>query len=221
MDTRGKLKTCLKQFECESTLSQLPPHQKASVLIPLFMKKGELHILMTLRSLNLKHSAGEVCFPGGKHDSRDRDEIDTALREAEEEIGLSTDQVEVVGRLFPVLSKSGLFVTPVVAFIKDTFQAHPNPEEVSHVFSVPLSFFLGQTNHSSYYLPGITGKLHSFMYQDFDSKKTFHIWGLTAILAILVAVLVLGRKPMFEVDFDSEDPLPFFQRNLHFQISKL
>ncbi|XP_036400356.1 peroxisomal coenzyme A diphosphatase NUDT7 [Megalops cyprinoides] len=220
-DIKGKIKDNLKQHEIGSTFSYLPVLPKASVLIPLFVKKGEIHVLMTLRSLQLKSNAGEVCFPGGKYDPRDRDEIDTALREAEEEIGLTPDKVEVVCKLFPIINKSGLLVTPVVAFIEDLFEAQPNPAEVSDVFSVPLEYFLGQAGHSSYTVPGFSGKVHNFLYQDLQSGKVHQIWGLTAVLAIVVAALALRKKPSFETGFDTDNPLPHFQRNLNLRISKL
>ncbi|KAJ8412870.1 hypothetical protein AAFF_G00104520 [Aldrovandia affinis] len=128
-----KIRNNLKSYEIGSKYPDLPALPKASILIPLLVKNGEIHVLMTLRSLQLRSNAGEVCFPGGKYDPRDRDEIDTALREAQEEIGLHPDQVEVVSRLFPVINKSGLLVTAVVAFIDDSFDAQPNPAE----FPVP------------------------------------------------------------------------------------
>uniref|UniRef100_A0A3B1JB66 Si:dkey-234i14.6 n=1 Tax=Astyanax mexicanus TaxID=7994 RepID=A0A3B1JB66_ASTMX len=84
---------------------RLPELQKASVLIPLFFRGGDLHVLMTVRSIELKHNAGEVCFPGGKSDRNDTDEIHTALREAEEEIGLPPVGVEVVCRFTPILNQ--------------------------------------------------------------------------------------------------------------------
>ncbi|KAL7885613.1 hypothetical protein AOLI_G00059080 [Acnodon oligacanthus] len=112
-----------------------PALTKASVLIPLFVREGKLQVLMTVRSTELKHNAGEVCFPGGKSDRNDRDEIDTALREAEEEIGLPPDGVEVVCRLIPVLNQRGLLVTPVVGFISESFQARPNPAETRSITS--------------------------------------------------------------------------------------
>uniref|UniRef100_A0A3B1JPD5 Si:dkey-234i14.6 n=1 Tax=Astyanax mexicanus TaxID=7994 RepID=A0A3B1JPD5_ASTMX len=108
---------------------RLPELQKASVLIPLFFRGGDLHVLMTVRSIELKHNAGEVCFPGGKSDRNDTDEIHTALREAEEEIGLPPVGVEVVCRFTPILNQRGLLVTPVVGFISESFSARPNPAE--------------------------------------------------------------------------------------------
>lgn len=218
---KATIKNNLKLFEIGNTFSDLPELPKASVLIPLLMKSGEMHVLMTVRSLELRSSAGMICFPGGKYDPIDRNEIDTALRESEEEIGLAPDQVEVVCRLPPIINKSGILVTPVVAFIDDSFKAQPNPAEVSDVFTVPLDYFINRSGHSSFTVTGYVMEIHSFLYQDSDSGKVYTIWGLTAILAILTAVLAFRRKPVFEIAFDAEDPLPYFQRNLHFLVSKM
>uniref|UniRef100_A0AAY4BGV9 Nudix hydrolase domain-containing protein n=1 Tax=Denticeps clupeoides TaxID=299321 RepID=A0AAY4BGV9_9TELE len=105
MDAKEKAKEALRRFEVGNSLSCLPALPKASVLIPLFVRGGELHVLLTVRSPQLRSNAGEVCFPGGKYEPEDRDEIETALREAEEEIGLPPDQVEVVCRLWPMVTK--------------------------------------------------------------------------------------------------------------------
>lgn len=216
MHTKEKTISILKQFDIGDKFSDVPALPKASVLIPLFVRRGELHTLLTLRSKELRTSAGEVCFPGGKRDPSDRDDVDTALREAQEEIGLPPDEVQVVCALFPVISKSGLLVTPIVGFIDEAFCPRPNPAEVSAVFNVPLDFFTREKDHNS-----SIGHFHSFHFLDPDSGNQHHIWGLTAILAILVAALALKKKPEFVVGFDSEDPFSFFQQILHQRISKL
>ncbi|KAJ8340223.1 hypothetical protein SKAU_G00348560 [Synaphobranchus kaupii] len=179
-DIKAKIKNNLKLYEIGNSCSDLPELPKASVLIPLLMKNGEMHVLMTLRSLELRSSAGEVCFPGGKYDPRDLSEMDTALREAEEEIGLTSDQVEVICRFFPVINKTGLLVTPVVAFIEDSFKAKPNPTEVSDVFAVPLDFFLNQSSHSCH-VTGNLGEIHSFLYRDLDSGKSETLGGEVSV----------------------------------------
>lgn len=212
----------LKKHDIGKQFPSVAVLPKASVLIPLFVRNGELYTLMTLRSKELRRNAGEVCFPGGKSDPTDRDDVDTALREAEEEIGLPPDYVQVVCRLFPIISKSGLLVTPVVGFIDESFCPCPNPAEVSAVFTVPLDFFTSEKDHFS--VDGVSGMqspLHSFYYIDPESGCSYHIWGLTAMFAILVATLALQKKPEFEVDFDSEEPLTFFQRILQRKMSKL
>uniref|UniRef100_A0A8C6S954 Peroxisomal coenzyme A diphosphatase NUDT7 n=1 Tax=Neogobius melanostomus TaxID=47308 RepID=A0A8C6S954_9GOBI len=186
---------------------------KAAVLIPLFVKEEELHTLMTLRSMTLRTNAGEVCFPGGKRDPSDRDDVETALREAEEEIGLRSDQVQLVCKLTPVINKSGLMVTPVVGFIDETFCPSPNPAEVSAVFTLPLDVFTRENNHAQLQgVPGLVGPLHSFHYEDLMSGRHYHIWGLTAALAMLVAVCALHKRTEFEVGFDFENPLQYLNR---------
>lgn len=222
MNIKEKTISILKHFDIGDKVYQLPVLPKASVLIPLFVRGGQLHTWLTLRSTQLRTGAGEVCFPGGKRDPSDRDDVDTALREAEEEIGLPPDGVQVVCTLFPVISKSGLLVTPVVGFIDEGFCPRPNPGEVSAVFNVPLDFFTREKDHYSYHgADGLDRPLHSFYFLDPDSGSQHHIWGLTAILAILVAALALKKKPEFDVGFDSEDPLSFFQQILQKRISKL
>ncbi|KAM6927054.1 peroxisomal coenzyme A diphosphatase NUDT7 [Lycodopsis pacificus] len=222
MHIKEKTIAILKQFDVGNKLASLPLLPKASVLIPLMVKNGELCTLMTLRSKELRTSAGEVCFPGGKRDPGDRDDVDTALREAEEEIGLPPADVQVVCRLVPIINKSGLLVTPVVGFIDESFCPSPNPAEVSAVFTVPLDFFTSDKHHyATHGAAGMMGLLHSFYFVDPDSGSQYHIWGLTALFAILVAALALRRMPEFDVGFDPEDPLSFFQRILHRKTSKL
>ncbi|XP_012683587.2 peroxisomal coenzyme A diphosphatase NUDT7 [Clupea harengus] len=221
MEMRETAKIALKKYDTGDLFSFLPAMPKASVLIPVFVRGGELHVLMTLRSPHLNSNAGEVCFPGGKSDPEDKDEVDTALREAKEEIGLPPEQVEVVCKLFPIINKRGLLVTPVVAFIDESFVAQPNPAEVSEVFTVPLDFFRLEAAHSLYPVQGMTAPLHSFLYPDPTSGKQQQIWGLTAMIAIIVSVLATQKKPEFNVGFNLDNPLPFFQHNIDNCISKL
>uniref|UniRef100_A0A8C4T3I1 Peroxisomal coenzyme A diphosphatase NUDT7 n=1 Tax=Erpetoichthys calabaricus TaxID=27687 RepID=A0A8C4T3I1_ERPCA len=209
----------LKGYDLGNKFSHLPFKPKASVLIPLFLKKGEVHVLLTVRAKQLKHFAGEICFPGGKSDPADNNEIDTALREAEEEIGLPREKVNVICRLVPAITKAGILVTPVVAFIEERFQARPNPDEVSDVFSVPLAYFLDTTDHDRQFLPRQTSQnlqeyLDFFTYQDPETHKTYVIWGLTASFALLVAMLAFGKKPSIVSAFDFNDMLTHFEARL-------
>lgn len=200
-------KQVIDRFERQVVrVSALPEHPgllKASVLVPLFVKDGELHAWLTLRSEQLRTNAGEVCFPGGKSDPSDKDEVCTALREAQEEIGVRPDQVEVVGRLHhPIVSKGGLLVTAVVGFVDASFRPCPNPAEVSAVFAVPLRLFLEEKDHSTVVVfpGGRSLALHNFQFLDPDSGHQYRIWGMTAAIGILVAVLALGERPEFDID---------------------
>ena len=123
---------------------------------------------------------------------------------------------------FPLLPlQSGLLVVPVVGFIDESFVPRPNPAEVSAVFTVPLEFFTKAGAHSAYNPTGMSTPLHSFLFQDPTSGISYQVWGLTAMLAILVASLALRNKPEFDVGFDSENPITFFQHNLNKRINKL
>ncbi|KAL1247869.1 hypothetical protein QQF64_023245 [Cirrhinus molitorella] len=223
MDLKEKTIAALKKYDSGDELSQLtlPAIPKASVLIPLLVRDGQLRLLLTVRSIHLKQHAGEVCFPGGKSESGDRDEIHTALREAEEEIGLPPNKVEVICKFFPVINKTGLLITPVVAFIEESFKASPNTDEVSEVFTLPLEFFTKAADHSGYPVPSVFGPTHSFMYTDPSTGNIHQIWGLTAALAISVAVLTLGKKPEFEVGFNLENPVSGFKNIMNRKLSKL
>ncbi|XP_042352755.1 peroxisomal coenzyme A diphosphatase NUDT7 [Plectropomus leopardus] len=222
MNIKEETIATLKQFDAGDKSSSLSVLPKASVLIPLFVRRGQLCTLMTLRAKQLRTSGGEVCFPGGKRDLSDRDDVDTALREAEEEIGLPPNDVQVVCRLVPIIAKNNLLVTPVVGFIDESFRPSPNPSEVSAVFTVPLDFFTCDKDHyATHDAAWRKGTEHSFYFVDPDSGNQYHIWGLTAVIAILVAALALRKKPEFDVVFDPEDPLSVFQKILHRRISKL
>jgi 8-oxo-dGTP pyrophosphatase MutT (NUDIX family) len=112
---------------------------EAAVLVPLFGHPDDPGLVFTERRHDLRRHAGEISFPGGRRDTADEPLLETALREAEEEIGLTTDQVEIVGALPPI----GTFVTnfkvfPFVGLIGDGLAFEPNPSEVETVLAFRL-----------------------------------------------------------------------------------
>ncbi|XP_032925464.1 peroxisomal coenzyme A diphosphatase NUDT7-like isoform X2 [Catharus ustulatus] len=94
----------LREFDVGDKFCRLPL-PRAAVLLPLVVRRGRLHLLLTVRSMQLRRSPGEVCFPGGKREATDKDDIDTALREAKEEVGLQPEKVDVICRLMPGIDK--------------------------------------------------------------------------------------------------------------------
>ncbi|XP_075432868.1 peroxisomal coenzyme A diphosphatase NUDT7 [Ascaphus truei] len=205
-----KIKRNLRKYDVGSRYSHIPL-RKASILLPLLIRNGKLHLLLTVRSMKLNTMPGDVCFPGGRSDPTDIDEIHTALREANEEVGLHPDQVVIVGQLIPYITKWPRYlVTPVVAIVEDTFQACIDPEEVTDVFLVPLEFFVSSDHYSQINLnvPYFgTQAIHSFQYEDAQKEKVFKIWGLTAHFALLLAVILLGKGPSFDCNFDLDSTL--------------
>ena len=131
-------------------LAGVPPHLiPAGVLIAIVRHPTELSILFTQRSKLLRRHAGEICFPGGKVDRDDRSVVETALREAREEVGLPSDRVRVLGISTPYISASGFFVVPVVGIVKPSFTPRISRAEVEEVFEVNLENFL-DTDRFSY-----------------------------------------------------------------------
>jgi 8-oxo-dGTP pyrophosphatase MutT (NUDIX family) len=112
----------------------------AAVLVPLIKENDAWHVILTMRSSALKHHPGQIAFPGGKRDESDADLAETALREADEEIGLPKSNVDVIGQLPTHETVTGFTVTPVVGVLMGPFQINPETGEVAEVFKVPLAF---------------------------------------------------------------------------------
>ncbi|KAK7454508.1 hypothetical protein VKT23_011262 [Stygiomarasmius scandens] len=126
-------------------ISQYP--RSAAVLVLLFEKAGQLRVLLTTRSKHLRTHPGQTALPGGRKDATDKDFIETAFREANEEVALPrhSPKVHILGTLQPYISQWGIRVSPVVAFLSDNSileQLIPNPGEVDRIFDHPLEAIL-------------------------------------------------------------------------------
>ncbi|KAM3920614.1 peroxisomal coenzyme A diphosphatase NUDT7 [Leptodactylus fuscus] len=207
---REKIKSLLGKYDVGSRYTHIPL-PKASILLPLLIRQGKPHLLLTVRSMQLKTMPGDVCFPGGRQDPSDEDDIQTALRETKEEIGLCPEQVQIIGRLMPSIAQIFVhpvyMVTPVVGIVEDTFQPTLNSSEVADIFLVPLEFFIRSEHHTAQEInfPNFGLHLiHKYFYTDADTKKSFNIWGLTAHFALMLSVILLGKGPSFDPGFDLE-----------------
>lgn len=120
----------------------------AAVLIGLIETSGRLEVVLTKRASGLKHHPGQIAFPGGKQDAEDGSIEATALREAEEEIGLLPDNVDVLGVMPAHETITGFVVTPVLGRIRDEFDASPEQGEVAEVFRVPLDYLLKPAHYA-------------------------------------------------------------------------
>ncbi|XP_027346525.1 nudix hydrolase 15, mitochondrial [Abrus precatorius] len=173
---------------------------KAAVLICLFEgDDGDLRVILTKRSSRLSTHSGEVALPGGKAEEGDKDDGDTAKREAKEEIGLDPELVNVVTVLEPFLSKHLLRVVPVIGILHDkkAFKPVLNPAEVEAVFDAPLEMFLKDENRSQEEREWMGEKylIHHFDYN--VEHKRYLIWGLTAGILIRAASVVYQQPPAF------------------------
>jgi 8-oxo-dGTP pyrophosphatase MutT (NUDIX family) len=157
----------------------------AAVLIPLVMR-DELMLLLTERGKNMSTHSGQIAFPGGRTDDTDADAVHTALREADEEIGLPAGHVEVLGTLPNYVTGSAFIVTPVVALVRPGFLLQPNPAEVADVFEVPLRFLMNPANHRRHVFE-FEGAQREWLSMPYTSEvpeqpQERYIWGATAAM---------------------------------------
>jgi len=162
----------------------------AAVLIPIIYREESLSVLLTERSPDLKHHAGQISFPGGRMDPQDRDIRATALRETQEEVGIDPANVEIVGYLEPNPTVTGYAVTPVVALVELRQELTIDPLEVVSAFEVPLPFLLDEGNQelSEREFAGVTVPIAEFNY------GRYRIWGATASMLIEFRKILLKHQ---------------------------
>lgn len=163
---------------------QRKPAQRAAVpaaVLLAIVLRAQPMLLLTERSAQLSTHPGQVAFPGGRADAQDAGPADTALREAQEEVGLARGFVEVLGCLPAYLTGSAFSITPVVALVQPDCTLCANPGEVARLFEVPLAFVLDPANHRRHALArdGVRREWFSIPWQSACGAQ-HHIWGATA-----------------------------------------
>ncbi len=163
--------------------------REAAVLIPVSRPGDDAsNVVLTVRSENLRSHAGQISLPGGSIESGDADLAAAALREAEEEIGLPRERVEVIGELGAMALPSGFLVTPVVGLIPPGLEFTACSREVADIFQTPLDLILNPEAYvrSSYIHAGVKRGTLELHYED------YRIWGATAAILHRLAVLAAG-----------------------------
>ncbi len=156
-------------------LAVMEEPRPAAVLVPVVMRPV-LTVLLTQRTDTLSKHAGQISFPGGRMDPEDRDAVDTAMREAQEEIGLDGRYIERVGFLDGYRTGTGYHVTPVVALIDPGFSLQLAADEVAEAFEVPLTFLMEPLNHQRHSREW-RGRVRSYWAMPYEDR---YIWGATA-----------------------------------------
>lgn len=148
----------------------------AAVLVPLIPRGDDVTVLLTQRTAHLHDHPSQISFPGGRVEGSDESRIETALREAEEEIGLTRERIEVVGNLPDYEIPSGFRISPVVGWVEPPFELKLDQFEVTAAFEVPLSFVLDPANHHrrSYHF---NGRDRDYLAMPYQGR---YIWGATA-----------------------------------------
>ena len=160
----------------------------AAVLVPIVDHEPGPTVLLTLRTGHLRDHAGQISFPGGRIEPADASHEAAALREAEEEIGLAPEWVELVGRLDTYRTRTGFEITPVVGLVRPGFPVRLDDFEVAEVFEVPLSFVLDRSNHerSSREFAGLKREFYVLPY------GARYIWGATAGMLVNLHDVLTG-----------------------------
>ncbi|TKY71801.1 Nudix hydrolase 15 [Spatholobus suberectus] len=186
--------------EANNSNSKLTVSKRAAVLICVFEgADGNLRVFLTQRASSLSTHSGEVALPGGKREEGDADDVQTALREAKEEIGLDPSLLSVITLLEPFRTKYGVTIIPVVGILseKDAFSPILNSAEVEAIFDVPLEMFLKNDNRRAEEREWM-GEKHLVHYFDYEvGDKKYVIWAITAAILIRAATLLLQRPPAF------------------------
>jgi len=154
---------------------------RASVLIPL-VGDDQPQVVLTQRTAGLSSHAGQISFPGGRAERHDQSPEATALREAQEEIGLSPDSVRLLGRLPDYFTATGFCVTPVIGRVTVSPRFAADTREVAEIFQVPLSFLMNPNHHQVRVIPADrspTGERIQFYAMPYQG---FFIWGATAAM---------------------------------------
>jgi 8-oxo-dGTP pyrophosphatase MutT (NUDIX family) len=160
----------------------------AAVLVPIVMRETGLTVLLTRRTEHLRDHAGQISFPGGRREDTDQSAEETALREADEEVGLIPAQVEVIGQLPEYRTGTGFLVTPVVGLVRPPLNLRLDDFEVAEAFETPLDFLLDPANHRRHQLK-IRGDWHEYWAMPWQG---YYIWGATAGMLVSLYRFVLA-----------------------------
>ncbi|MBQ83011.1 MAG: coenzyme A pyrophosphatase [Gammaproteobacteria bacterium] len=181
-----KIKTNLKGFIGSPPIEDLP---KAAVLLAITAEE-EPELIYTLRSNKVSSHKGEVAFPGGREEEGDLSLADTALREAEEEIGLDRNLVEILGSLDTTVSRYGISVTPYVGIIPPNPNLNESSSEIESYFRVPISYLANDIRHRNDKVTegGETFFMPAYKYNEYI------IWGLTAMITVNFLRLGLDKE---------------------------
>lgn len=151
----------------------------AAVLVPLIHFEDQWHILFTRRTDRVESHKGQVSFPGGACDDGETTPEETALREAEEEIGIKPQDVKVLGRLANLITITYFRVTPVVGVVKWPNVFRVGEHEVARVFTIPLGWLANSTNRWQFERSDLKRAL--IAYHPYDGEL---LWGATARMTV-------------------------------------
>lgn len=166
----------------------------AAVLVPIVLHGEDPTVLLTQRTAHLRDHAGQISFPGGRVEAADAGAVDTALREAAEEVGLPPATIEVIGFLPDYRTGTGFRVTPVVGFVRPPLRLQPDPFEVAEAFEVPLAFLLDPANRRRHEIFW-RGRRRRYFAMPYGER---FIWGATAGIIVSLCRRLSLLEPRYD-----------------------
>ena len=215
------LKNLFKQYDrpknYDALLEKHPKLKKltkASVLVPISIKEikkensleYETFYTLTQRTPNLKFYGGQICFIGGKMDPVDNgNAVETALREAKEEVNVSLERLTILAQMHPLIitnvGNDSFLLYPIIAFYDNAnFSPDLNRDEVECLYELPTKRFLSSENHELSHVELTNIEYHLHYFNDIINNNEITIWSITALISIIVSSILHNRAPAFEID---------------------
>lgn len=184
------IRQVLNKREQKSFIYKKVPSRPAAVLIPLFFKNSKVHVLFTKRTSKVATHKGQISFPGGSRDDTDPDLEYTALRETEEEVGIHTNDINVLGKTDIFLTNSDFLVTPYAGYFNYPYNFNINTDEIERLIEIPLEHFLQDDIFRIQKLErdGIKWNIH---YYNYNGDV---IWGVTGFLLSNFLSIIFGLQ---------------------------
>ncbi len=163
--------------------------RSAGVLVPLRLRDGGITVVLARRTEQVPHHKGQICFPGGSRDPGDADLLETALREAGEELGIGRRDVEILGAMEAVRTVTGFCIQPFVGRLSPSTVLRLDDFEMAEFFEAPLAIF-GDFDRYRYAESSVGGEARRVYFFDYGNRT---IWGATAAILRRLAELADGR----------------------------
>lgn len=185
----------------KSLILNHPNFVHSAVLMPIFSENQELKFILTKRTESLKRHRGEISFPGGRKDKRDKSLEETALRETDEEIGVAREKIKIIGRLDDLFTITRYIITPFIGVITEKVKCIPNGTEVAELLYIPFEVFLHKEKFAERNIPqnGTNFPVYYYYWNNYE------IWGASAHIINQFMEIIFDFQPS-QIDFKRTDP---------------
>ncbi len=178
-----------KELKIQRRFHFVTPPIQAAILVPFLYVNGQWNLLFIRRSTTGDAHSGQVAFPGGRMEIGDPSPEVASLRETQEEIGVSPLDVEIVGKLPPLLTVTNFEIHPIVGVIPYPYPFQPSPSEVQKIFTIPISWLADRSNFKTEerHLPPPVGTILTIYYDPYNNEV---LWGASAQIVHTLLALI-------------------------------